>query len=323
MSEKVMGFEWDTGPVRGADTPSGWDYLERGGAMRCVFSTTKTVRMGMGSSSRTHDSQNFWFVTQVAKELFEGRMLSDRHLPTGATEEITIHELVSDYTPELAYYEELVLPAMRDFGPPTGTDADEFERECTVGIESVTSLFGLALVYHGRHEMDRAKALLDELVQVKTAFKGKDQHLFNEFGIVLRKCRMYPEAVEYFERALEYVADDDHLFYNLARSHYENDEWEACLDNLIHSHRLNPGLDVANDLLEVIDGLDRDDDLREQYGKTRIPPDVAVRARQLLAAETGKLTLDEEPVGLEIELGRARSGGQVGFVELKRHGSDE
>jgi len=323
MSEEIMGFEWDTVPTGGTVSPSGWDYLERGRSVRCVFSTTKKVRMGMGASSRAHDSRNFWFVSQVTGVLFEGRMLSDRHVPTGATEEITIQELVSEYTPEVAYYEKSVLPAMRDFGPPKDVDAEVFERQCTIDLDSITSLFGLALVYHERGETGRAKALLDELLRLETPFGGRDQHLFNEFGIALRKYHLYPEAVEYFERALEYVADDDHLFYNLARSHYENDNWEACLDNLLQSHRLNPGLDVTRDLLGVIDGLGKSDELRNQYGKTAIPSEVAVRARQVLASQTGKLALDEEPVGLEIELGRARSGGPVGRVELKRHGSDE
>ena len=337
MNDEFFGLELPTSADEGGTTPSGWRYLSRGGRIKCAFSTTKAVKMGEGVNRRTHRSQNFWFVEQVDRKRFEGRMLNDRHVPTGDAESIDVQDLVENYTPELAYYEELVLPAMLELEKTLDRGDEHRERgrlenakeeyELARGIEqqNVKALFGLGLIYLERGERDRARELLAELVKIKAAFEGKNQHLFNEFGIALRKNDMFPEAVEYFRRALDFVEDDEHLYYNLARAHYEDGDWEGALDSLVHCHRLNPELEVARNLFEVMVGLEANEGLLMRYDKPAVPPHVASRARQILAAGTGRLRLDEGPigVGIEIERGRARSGSPVGFIELKKHGSDE
>lgn len=320
MNDEFFDLELPNIIDRGERPPSGWRYLSRSGVVKCVFSTTKSMKMGVGPTSTTRESQNFWYIEQVGKDMFEGRMVNNRHVPTGNAETITMQDLISNYTPEIAYYEELVLPAMIEQGKASGKTGDQPQG---VGEENVKALFGLALIYLARDEVDRARDLLADLVKMRISFEGKDQHLFNEFGIVLRKNNMYAEAVLFFERALEFVKNDEHLYYNLARAHYENGDWNSSLENLILSHRLNPGLGVVRNLFEVMVGLEKDKGLLGRYGKPPVPPEVAARARQVLAADTGKLTLDEEPVVLDIERGRARSGSPVGFVELKKHGSDE
>ena len=117
-------------------------------------------------------------------------------------------------------------------------------RASTIDANVVNALFGLGLVYLNRHETDRARDLLGDLVRLKTDFEGKNQFLFNDLGIALRKSGLYPEAIAFFLRALEYVGDDENLYYNLARAHYENNDWEKCLEYLIQSHRLNPNLSL-------------------------------------------------------------------------------
>ncbi|BDQ33756.1 tetratricopeptide repeat protein [Pseudodesulfovibrio portus] len=334
MSDDFFGLELPTSAGNGDETPSGWRYLSRGGCVKCAFSTTTAVEMGVGMNRRVHKGQNFWFVEQVDRGVFEGRLLNDRHVPSGDAETIDLQELVDGYRPELAYYEELVLPAMLELEKTLDRGDEHRERgrldraraeyERARGIEenNVKALFGLGLIYLERGETDRARDLLAELVKIKATFDGKNQHLFNEFGIALRKNRMFAEAVEYFRRGLDFVKDDENLYYNLARAHYENGEWEASLDNLIQSHRLNPQLEVTRNLFEVMVGLENNEDLQLRYGKPAVPPHVASRARQILATGSGRLRLDEGPVaaGLEIERGRARSGSPVGFVELKKHG---
>ena len=187
--------------------------------------------MGLSANRRTHKSRNFWFVEQVDKDRFEGRMLNNLHVPTGDAESIDLQDLVGNYTPEIAYFEELALPAMLELEKTLDRGDEHRERgrldsareeyEQARGIEemNVKALFGLGLIFLERGETDRARELLDELVKIKAAFSGKNQHLFNEFGIALRKNNMFPEAVKYFQRALDFVKDDEHLYYNLARAH--------------------------------------------------------------------------------------------------------
>lgn len=317
MSDDFFSLHLDNAPEEEAPRPpSGWNYMSTSGSLRCVFSFIQPVKMGVGVNARTHDSRNYWYVEQVGREMFEARLINDRHTPTGDPVPVTLHDLVGNYTPELAYYDEVVLPAM--------IEAAQVTHESGAGIDAnvVMSLFGLSLVYLSRHEPDRTRALLESLVNVSSDFDGKDQFLFNDLGIALRKSGLYPEAISFFRRALDFVTDDENLYYNLARAYYENNDWEGCLRHLVMSHRINPQLDATRNLLELIVGLDQDQSLLGRYGKPSVPPEVAARAQDVLAAGTGKLTLDEEPVAIGIEPGHARSGG-VGVVEIKRHGSDE
>lgn len=306
-----------------AEASSSWKYLSGGGHIRCVFSTTKTVKMGMGANSRKHLSRVYWFVEQVGDGLFEIRQINTKNVPAGDAQVIPMHKLVNEFTPQLAYYEDVVLPAMEELEEILEQGDDyredgrlysaemEYDRALNIEEKNVRALFGLGLIFTSRKEVQRTRELLAELVNVKAAFDGKNQHLFNEFGISLRKVGLYTEATIYYRRGLDFVSDDENLYYNLARAHYEDGDWTGCLEGLIMSHRLNPGLEVAHDLFEVIVGLAEDEKLLRLYGKPPVPPKVAARARQILAVETGKLPLDEGPVIFGGVRGRARTGGPL------------
>ena len=316
MNDDFFALHLDSGVGETASPgPSGRAYMA-GGLVRCVFSALTPVKMGMGVNSRTHESLAFRFVEQTGEDDFASYLLSDRHLPVGEAELITLDDLVESHSPELAYFEELVIPAMLNRGTPD--DA----RTSVLDARVFNGLFGLGLVYLERNEPVRATTLFGDLARVEIDFPGKDQFLFNDFGISLRKSGLIDEAIAFFLRAMDYVKDDENLFYNLARAHYENGDWTRSLDYLIQSHKFNPALPVTNQLLQLMVGLEADDRLLKRYAKPPVPPAVAARARQLLAAGSGRLKLDDSLVGLGVEPGRARSGS-VGRVELKRHGRDK
>jgi tetratricopeptide (TPR) repeat protein len=314
MKDEFFALHLDNGEESLAG-PSGRVFMA-GGLVRCVFSAATPVKMGMGVNSRTHESLTFRFVEQTGEADFTSRLLSDRHLPIGEAELITLDDLVEVYLPELAYFEEQVVPAMLERGTPEDALAS------TIDGRVFNGLFGLGLVYLEEGEPARAASLFNDLARSGADFEGRDQFLYNDLGIVLRKCGLFDLAIAFFLRALEYVQDDENLFYNLARAHYENNDWTRCLDYLIQSHKFNPALTVTNDLLQLMVGLEADERLLARYDKPSVPPAVAARARQLLAAGSGRLKLDDTLVGRPVEPGRARSGG-VGYVEFKRHGSED
>lgn len=300
--------------------PSGWDYLTDGGVIQCVFSSATKVKMGMGASSSVHEGEIFWYVEQVDGEVFEARRINTKHVPVGNAKTITLQKLVNEFSPQLAYFEDIVLPAMnaledildqgdefREEGRLYSAEV-EYERVCIIEEKNVRALFGLGLIFLSRNEVHRTRELLSELVQVKAAFDGKNQFLFNEFGIALRKSHLFAEAVIYYRRALDFVMDDENLYYNLGRAHYEEGDWNGCLEALIMSHRLNPGLEQSRDLFKVIVGLAENERLLIRYDKPPVPAKVVNRVRQILAVETGTLSLDESPVVFGLERGRARAG---------------
>lgn len=309
--------------------PSGWEYLSDGGMVRCVFSTVKKMKVGTGTTTNTEEGRALWFVEQVAAEKFEARKINRQNVPFGDPEAIPMHRLINEFTPEVAYFEDEVLPAMTaleeklEKGDEHRANGRLYSAEMEYGDalevdeQNVRALFGLGLIFADRKELDRTRELLGELIDVKSAFAGKNQHLFNEFGIALRKAGMFSEAAAYYSRALEFAQEDENLFYNLARSHYENGDWEACFDALAKSNQLNPDLQVVETLLQVIVALADDEKRLARYRKPPVPPEVAEQARKLLSLKTSRTALDETPVTPEEttddkkEIGRARYGGKV------------
>lgn len=320
-------FKLDLGDKpNGSSRPSGWEYLSNGGSIRCVFSTVKKSKVGTGTTTSVEEGRALWYVEQVAAEKFEIRKINMQNVPFGDPELIPMHRLVNEFTPEVNYFEENVLPAMTALEEKLAQGDEhrkngrlysaemEYDSALEVDERNVRALFGLGLIFADRKELDRTRELLGELIDVKSAFAGKNQHLFNEFGIALRKASLFDEAVAYYSRALELVQDDEHLYYNLARSHYERGNWEGCLDALAKSHELNPDLEVAQHLFQLIVGLADDEARLTRYRKPPIPPEVAEAAKRILSSDKTSTTLDESPVHTEEpekEIGRARYGGKV------------
>ena len=147
--------------------------------------------------------------------------------------------------------------------------------------ENIRALFSLGLVYLEMEDKSKSRDMMKNILQVKTAFAGKNEHLFNEFGIKLRKTGMFDDAVEYYTEATKYVKYDQNLYYNLARANYERDNWEECLNALAMCYAIDPEMKASNDLFTIILKLDKKPELCEQVEKPPIPKVVIDRIRDI------------------------------------------
>jgi tetratricopeptide (TPR) repeat protein len=82
-------------------------------------------------------------------------------------------------------------------------------------------------------------------VKLEAAFQEEHKHLFNEFGINLRKNKMIDQAITYYSRAEELAVQDEHLFYNMARAYLEKKDMDNALRYLLKSLEMNPRLEVS------------------------------------------------------------------------------
>ncbi|MEF2232351.1 MAG: tetratricopeptide repeat protein, partial [Pseudodesulfovibrio sp.] len=199
--------------------------LGPGGAVRCVFSSLERIKVGTGVTTRGHASKLLWFVEGLGEGRFSLRKLNDHHVPTGEGKVIGLDRLLRDYAPEVEHYEQYTLPAMElleDFldegegqrvAGKLYSAEGSFRKALGLDEQNVRALFNLGLVYMAMEDADRTRDLMRSLLTIRSAFTGKDQHLFNEFGISLRKHGLFREAVEYYSRALDYAPDDDHLLF--------------------------------------------------------------------------------------------------------------
>ncbi len=230
-----------------------------------VFSRQKIAKVGTGTTTRRVAQIGYYFVEQMADDMFQVRPLNNNFVPTGDPEEIDRDELLKDYTPEPEMYHKQVLPNMKDL-QKTLARADrhrkqgnsfsaemEYGNAIKVDEYNVRGNFGVGLCLMERGEKDRANDIFARLVAMDAPFSPKHKHMFNDFGISLRKSKMIPQAVEYYSKAIALSPDDEHLRYNLARALFEEKEYTKVREELKKCLELNPDFAEAQKFVAYLD----------------------------------------------------------------------
>jgi len=219
--------------------------------VRGGFSTQEVRRVGTGTTTRKTVQKTFWFVEQNGKEI-DCQPLNTNYVPSGPKRMITLDELIAKFSPEPEFYLNSVFPKMQEMqrNVESGdthrekgeTFAAEYEyaRALKVDEENVRANFGIGLTYLERGDNAKAQDIFQRLVKLEATFEPEHKHLFNEFGINLRKNRMLQESLEYYHRALELSPNDENLYMNIARVQLELKNLVECVDNLLKALTLSP-----------------------------------------------------------------------------------
>lgn len=247
-----------------------------------VFSTQEVRKVGTGTTTRKTVQKTFWFVEQHGDEV-ECQPLNTNYVPSGPKRRISMDELMAKFAPEPEFYQMSVYPKMRELQQTVvkgdnhrekgETFAAEYEynRALKVDEENVRANFGIGLTYMERGELQKAENIFERLVKLEGAFEPEHKHLFNEFGINLRKSKMLAQAVEYYERALKLSKEDENLHTNLARALLETKDIQGCLDHLFKALELAPDHEISLKFLQWM------------VRKSLVPEDRLEDARQALA----------------------------------------
>ena len=111
----------------------------------------------------------------------------------------------------------------------------------------------LGLTYLERQEKQNADIVFQKIMRIEAAFTPEHKHLFNTFGIQMRKLGMYNEAMRYYTRAYRLCKTDEHLLYNMARTLYEKGRIKSSRTMLGRAMRLNPDFPEGRAFLEFLD----------------------------------------------------------------------
>lgn len=179
--------------------------------------------------------------------------LGRNFVPTGTRRLITRERLLADYLPEPSLYINKVVPLMRRLDE-TVSAADrhrerqelfaaefEYKNALRLNEDHVKATFGLGLTYLERQEKHNADIVFHKIMRLEAAFTPEHKHLFNDFGIRMRKLGMYAEAMQYYIRAYRLCRTDEHLLYNMARTLYEKGRLRSARMLLAKALRLNAG----------------------------------------------------------------------------------
>lgn len=271
------------------DTEADIPLLSEGGPktpidhVRGVFSTQEVKRVGTGTTTRKTVQKSFWYIEQQADGSIECQPINANYVPSGAKRTINMEELISKFAPEPEFYVNSVFPKMQeqqrtidaaDTHREKGeTFAAEYEYSVALKVdeENVRANFGIGLTYLQRGEKDKAENIFERLVKLEAAFADEHKHLFNDFGINLRKSKMVPQAVLYYERALELSQLDENLHINMARALLEAKEMSGCVTHLLKALELAPDNENARKFLQWLQAKhmipdDMQDEVHAQMG---------------------------------------------------------
>lgn len=219
--------------------------------VRGVFSTQEVRRVGTGTTTRKTVQKTFWFIEQHGKEI-SCQPLNTNYVPSGPKRKITMDELIAKFSPEPEFYLNSVFPKMQEMQRSIDSGDEhrekgenfaaeyEYTRALKVDEENVRANFGIGLTYLERGDNAKAQDIFQRLVHLEAAFEPEHKHLFNEFGINLRKSKMLKESFEYYQRALELSPTDENLYMNMARVLLELKDIDQCVDYLLKALELAP-----------------------------------------------------------------------------------
>ncbi len=229
-----------------------------------VFSTQEIKKIGTGTTTRRTVQKSFWFIENCPDGSLECQPLNSNYVPSGPKRRITLDELMEKYAPEPEFYMSSVFPKMMqmqkdlDEGDTHRQKGENFSAEMSydevlsVDEENIRANFGIGLTYLQRDEGEKAKNIFDRLLNLEATFSPEHKHLFNEFGISLRKTKMFAEAISYYTKALDLTKNDENLFLNVARLYFEMKDYSNCSEHLLQALELKKDHETGQKFLNFM-----------------------------------------------------------------------
>ncbi len=222
-----------------------------------VFSSQEIRKVGTGTTTRKVVSKVFWFVEEIEDGNISMQSINANYIPTGVKRTIDKDTLLQNYFPEPEYYTNQVYPKIKELDEKV-EEADshrkkgelftaefEYGNALQIDVDNVKANFGIGLTYLERGDTEKASNIFDRLVNLEGTYQPEHKHLFNEFGISLRKSKLYNEAVHYYEKALELNEVDENLHLNIARVYFELKQIDKCCASLARVLELSPSHEIG------------------------------------------------------------------------------
>ncbi|WP_243359001.1 tetratricopeptide repeat protein [Fundidesulfovibrio terrae] len=217
-----------------------------------VFSLRKSDEVGTGATQARHAQLTYWYARQLDQTAVEVQPLNVYHVPSGIRKQAGLNDFLRSYTPEPRYYEANTVPALRSltskieqgekfFSMGLLDDAEKaFLKALMIDEVSVPANYGLGDVYTEQKEYLKLRKVLNVLMGLDDAFSLEYRQKLNTFGINLRKQGYLEESIAFFNKALEIQKNDENIYFNLARVHFDKGEIDKCIGILNIATTLNP-----------------------------------------------------------------------------------
>jgi tetratricopeptide (TPR) repeat protein len=131
----------------------------------------------------------------------------------------------------------------------------EFGNAIKLDEKNVKANYGLGKTFLEQGKTEEAKAVFEKLSNIEALFEKENKHVFNEFGIDLRKNGIYEQAIHNYEKAINIDSEDPALYYNLARVYAVTENYDKAQEALRTSLALDPDFQEAEKYMHKIERL--------------------------------------------------------------------
>lgn len=237
---------------------------EKENLIKGLFSTQTICKIGTGVTQRKTVQKMYWFATEQKNGDIEIQALNFNNVPAGPKKIVSRDEFLDNYTPEPEMYTKTVFPKMRELtktialadrhrqNGETYSAEHEYSKVLNIDEENIRANFGLGLTYLERGDKQKGADILERLVKLDATFDREHKHLFNEFGISLRKNQLLDESIGYYERAEKLAPKDENLYYNMARAYFDKKEMKKVGECLNKALQINKNMEEAQKFLEYM-----------------------------------------------------------------------
>lgn len=233
-----------------------------------VYSCVHSAETGHGATSRTYQQKTLWFVRRLDDDLYSVQALNANDIPSGPIATISKGEFIRSYHPEPGFYEKRCLPFIESLQKKlkkaesclVAEDMDGAEKEFCKALlldeKNPKANIELGKIYLQGKDGKKLKLALKRILGIDALFQEQERHLFNDFGICLRKSKHFSEAIAFYDKAIDRSADDEHLYFNIARAKAESGDQAGAREALEQALSLRPDFSAAQQFLTFLDQSD-------------------------------------------------------------------
>jgi tetratricopeptide (TPR) repeat protein len=234
---------------------------------RHIYLKQETIRLGFGSTSRDTVIENYFQLEETPEEeVVSLRLLNINDQPFGEAILISREELEQDYTPCPDYFKNKKDPKVQlaekhvelgdeHFESRQFFSAErEFNKALALDEKNLKANLGKGKSLYARGEKKEAKKIFENLSEMDDLYQKENKHIFNEFGIELRRRNLHDEAISNYVKALAIDPEDPVLYYNLGRVYYESKNREDSIAQLTKALALKADFKEAREFLESLTG---------------------------------------------------------------------
>lgn len=194
--------------------------------------------------------KHYWFGKELGDGLISIQLLDEHYLPTAKQHIMQKDPFLQGFTlePDLGYRLLTQRVLKGDYFRNQGMNVEakiEYQQVLRIDEENIRGNFGLGLAYLALNQLEKGRYAFEKLVKLDESFLAEHKHLFNDFGIAMRKKGLFEEALAFYHRAKALCPDDEHLLLNIARAWFEKGDTEEAYSELKTCLEINPSFREA------------------------------------------------------------------------------